>query len=113
MQSKAQGSMEYLLLLGGAILVAVIVIAFIVGLGGTGGIESEKSAKDALCAKYGSNPETCESSTIEFSNAQYECVWNPISSPQRCESGGPSSGTFFNLGNPLFSSWSLESGTCD
>ena len=113
MHKKAQGSLEYLLLIGGAILVAVIVIGMIVGIGGTGGSESQKSAKDALCTKYGSNPELCNNSNINFSGGEYECLWNQLTTPQRCESGGPSSGSFFNLGSPLFSSWSLESGSCD
>ena len=52
MEKQGQGALEYLLLIGGAILVAVIVISILVGLGGTGGAEAEYSALEAQCAKY-------------------------------------------------------------
>ncbi|MDD3178209.1 MAG: class III signal peptide-containing protein, partial [Candidatus ainarchaeum sp.] len=39
---KGQGALEYLLLIGGAVLIAVIVIALLVGMGG----QSRDSAKD-------------------------------------------------------------------
>ena len=52
MERKGQGALEYLLLIGGAILVAVIVISILVGLGSGGGVEATRAAANALCAKY-------------------------------------------------------------
>lgn len=36
MDNKAQGALEYLLLIGGAVLIAAVVIALLAGLGQTG-----------------------------------------------------------------------------
>jgi uncharacterized protein (UPF0333 family) len=36
MDNKAQGALEYLLLIGGAVLIAAVVIALLAGLGTTG-----------------------------------------------------------------------------
>jgi len=91
MEHKGQGALEYLLLIGGAILVAVIVIALIVGLGGTGGAEAQKSVRDGLCAKYSDSQANCESidTTISFDGTDYLCTWNDNTTPPRCESGVP------------------------
>ena len=80
---KGQGSLEYLLLIGGAILVAVIVIALIVGLGGTGQQETEKSLLDGLCAKYGSSDVFCNAKSVSFKGSNYQCSWNDT--VKRCE----------------------------
>lgn len=52
MNRKGQGALEYLLLIGGAILVAVIVISILVGLTGSSGSETEITVIDGFCAKY-------------------------------------------------------------
>ena len=52
MQKSGQGALEYLLLIGGAILVSVIVIAIIVGIGGTNGDETLLATAHGLCAKF-------------------------------------------------------------
>ena len=44
---KAQGALEYLLLIGGAMLVAVIVISILVGLEGGSGYEAELATAHA------------------------------------------------------------------
>ena len=59
MQKKGQGALEYLLLIGGAVLVAVIVISVISGLGSSGGTESKKQAFDALFIKYPATTTSC------------------------------------------------------
>ncbi len=46
---KAQGSLEYLLLIGGAVLVAVIVITLILGITSTGQTQTLKSSNTGLC----------------------------------------------------------------
>ncbi|MBN2127217.1 MAG: class III signal peptide-containing protein [Candidatus Diapherotrites archaeon] len=49
MDNKAQGALEYLLLIGGAVLVAVIVIALMSGMGQQGsqvGVEGNKKINE-------------------------------------------------------------------
>ncbi|MBI2597948.1 MAG: class III signal peptide-containing protein [Candidatus Diapherotrites archaeon] len=69
---KAQGALEYLLLLGGAILVAVIAIAVIILI--TASTEGETNIVfiDALCAKY---PENDCFRVIELKNQTFGCHW--------------------------------------
>jgi uncharacterized protein (UPF0333 family) len=43
MDNKAQGALEYLLLIGGAVLVAVVVIALLSGLASTAGDGTEEN----------------------------------------------------------------------
>jgi uncharacterized protein (UPF0333 family) len=86
MEHKGQGALEYLLLIGGAILVAVIVIALIVGLGGTGGAEATKSIKDGLCAKYSDSSALCTSKQVLYSGTCYACKYNSVGGTNRCES---------------------------
>ncbi|MCR4335917.1 MAG: class III signal peptide-containing protein [archaeon] len=45
---KAQGALEYLLLIGGAVLVAVIVITLILSISSTGGTQVDAQAKSAF-----------------------------------------------------------------
>ena len=84
MEHKGQGALEYLLLIGGAILVAVIVIALIVGLGGTGGAEAQKSVRDGLCAKYSDDATNCGLKQVTFDGTPYDCIYNDT--VNRCES---------------------------
>ena len=46
-RKKAQGALEYLLLIGGAVLIAVIVIALLVGMGGQSRDAAKKQADKA------------------------------------------------------------------
>jgi|SRR3989344_879836 len=101
MERKGQGALEYLLLIGGAILVAVIVIALIVGLGGTNAGEANKTVRDGLCSKYSDSNVGCNSQTIwvdkdkdgiqdgkvstpEPAKEIYACAYNAASA--KCES---------------------------
>ena len=52
MNMKGQGALEYLLLIGGAVLVAAVVLSVITGLVGQGGTAAQTRATDALCASY-------------------------------------------------------------
>ncbi len=87
MERKGQGALEYLLLIGGAILVAVIVISILVGLGGSGGVEAGRAAADAGCAKYviADCPTTAPTATTGMRGGycNYACQWNASSS--RCK----------------------------
>lgn len=49
MNKKGQGALEYLLLIGGAILVAVVVITILSGIGSQGGETTERSAIEGIC----------------------------------------------------------------
>lgn len=48
---KGQGALEYLLLIGGAVLIAVIVIALLVGMGSSSRSNTEKNANDLTGAE--------------------------------------------------------------
>ena len=71
---RAQGALEYLLLIGGAILVAVIVVSVLSGIGGGGGTEARKVAADALCAKYG-NQVLCNGRQVQLQGETVTCIW--------------------------------------
>jgi len=49
MDRKGQGALEYLLLIGGAVLVAVIVITLLLGIADTGSTETEITTAAAMC----------------------------------------------------------------
>ncbi|MCR4335725.1 MAG: class III signal peptide-containing protein [archaeon] len=49
MDKKGQGALEYLLLIGGAVLVAVIVITLLLSIADTGQDETSQSTAAALC----------------------------------------------------------------
>ncbi len=49
MNKKGQGALEYLLLIGGAILVAVVVITVLSGIGQSGATQTEQTAATGLC----------------------------------------------------------------
>ena len=57
MQKKGQGALEYLLIIGGAILVAAIVISLIMAAGTPTKCAAQESILDGLCAKF--NSATC------------------------------------------------------
>ena len=73
MERKGQGALEYLLLIGGAILVAVIVISILVGLGGTGGPEAKRAAANALCAQKLPNATACAGNVVS-AGCTYTCA---------------------------------------
>lgn len=49
MEKKGQGALEYLLLIGGAVLVAVIVITLLLGLTESSGNQTDDTAVGGLC----------------------------------------------------------------
>lgn len=55
---KGQGSLEYLLIIGGGILVAVIIIGAIISLAGTGTGGSKQNAANQACMAI-LNPTNC------------------------------------------------------
>lgn len=52
MQQKGQGSLEYLLIIGGGILVAVVIIGAIVSLAGTGTGGTRQNIANQTCATF-------------------------------------------------------------
>ncbi len=81
MNRKGQGSLEYLLLIGGAVLVAVIVIGLVITFGQSGGDTTRISVVNSLCQQYTSQGETvCGVSTVSNSGTDYTCSWNPTTS---------------------------------
>lgn len=52
MQQRGQGSLEYLLIIGGGILVAVVIIGAIVSLAGTGSGGTKANIANQTCHTY-------------------------------------------------------------
>ncbi|MFH0715032.1 MAG: class III signal peptide-containing protein [Candidatus Diapherotrites archaeon] len=76
MNKKGQGSLEYLLLIGGAVLVAVIVIALVITFGQTGGDTTTVSVVNSLCQQYTAQGETaCGTATVTNAGTDYTCEW--------------------------------------
>lgn len=69
---KAQGALEYLLLIGGAILVAVIVIALILNIGGSSEEETYLATAHALCAKFPQNE--CRAQAVSVKGRSFLCL---------------------------------------
>tara|TARA_Y100000310_G_scaffold338782_2_gene429440 strand:+ start:587 stop:841 length:255 start_codon:yes stop_codon:yes gene_type:complete len=51
LDKKGQGALEYLLLIGGAVLVAVIVITLLLSITEQGETQTTKTTNDALCVQ--------------------------------------------------------------
>ncbi|MBI4044886.1 MAG: class III signal peptide-containing protein [Candidatus Diapherotrites archaeon] len=82
MNKKGQGALEYLLLIGGAILVAVIVITIITSVGSASGKQTEYNAIKALCAGFKTQA-ACGNSEVVVGSTSCDCVW-PITT-NACE----------------------------
>ncbi len=82
MNNKGQGALEYLLLIGGAVLVAAVVLSLVTNLTDLGKSTTEARNIDALCAPIPENrcgvaPPTGvdpdgESATYDYTN----CTWD-------------------------------------
>lgn len=71
MNFKAQGSLEYLLLVGGGVLVAAIVIAIIVSSGSAGQDVTECNIANSICET--STQASCDR-MISVKGTQYHCI---------------------------------------
>ena len=65
-RKKAQGALEYLLLIGGAVLIAVIVIALLVGMGGQSRDSAKKQADRAAKVMTQPTPSTITGIVSQF-----------------------------------------------
>jgi len=85
MKEKGQGALEYLLLIGGAVLIAAIALAIISGLGTAGKGTVEKGKWAAQCAALGQN--FCENTAYDLGTSDegycgtqqaniIDCKWN-------------------------------------
>lgn len=69
---KAQGSMEFLLILGGVLLVAVLVIATLIGIAGPAGTQAEQGTIDLFCSR---KPlAICFGETVTVQGTNYTCA---------------------------------------
>ena len=73
---RGQGSLEYLLLIGGAVLVAAIVIALVVTSAGQGQSQSSITSAAALCASTQNIPGTANIESKTISGVVYYCCSN-------------------------------------
>ncbi len=73
---KGQGALEYLLLIGGAVLIAVIVIALLVGMGGQSRDTAQEQADRAQQAA--DVPQPAQIVSVQTASAQ-NCITNDFS----------------------------------
>lgn len=74
--NKGQGALEYLLLIGGAVLIAVIVIALLVGLGSQNADDARQKNKEATEASNMPIPSMINSATCN--NGNFIISWTPV-----------------------------------
>ena len=75
MDKKGQGALEYLLLIGGAVLIAVIVITLLLGIGQSGTAQTADNTAAALCTNNAAlaNPQAC-GGTVTVQSTTYNCA---------------------------------------
>ncbi|HLC79956.1 MAG TPA: class III signal peptide-containing protein [archaeon] len=77
MDRKGQGALEYLLLIGGAIVVAVIVVTLLLNVGSSGQTQTSDTAIKALCQQKAvtNNPSapSC-SGTVAYAGTTKTCA---------------------------------------
>lgn len=84
-KKKGQGALEYLLLIGGAVLIAVIVIALLVGMGGQSRDTAKEQADRVQQATDVPQPAQIVSVAAAYANcntttgvAQIDVFWRPL-----------------------------------
>lgn len=73
MKNKGQGSLEYLLLIGGAVLVAVIVIALVLTSSTDAGTATNLTTAKALCVQKAGVNQSCNTLTVVVNSKTYNC----------------------------------------
>ncbi|MBI4044888.1 MAG: class III signal peptide-containing protein [Candidatus Diapherotrites archaeon] len=74
MNKKGQGALEYLLLIGGAILVAVVVITILSQVGGSSGKQTEYNAISGICASKATQA-NCTAAEVLVGSTSCDCIW--------------------------------------
>lgn len=98
MNSRGQGALEYLLLIGGALVVAVVVITLLTGISGPVGQQTGENAALALCKNNGCT------GNVTISGQIYSCQ----GTVQNCVAG-----VGLPNGDPCGASNECASGYCD
>lgn len=84
MQKRGQGSLEYLLIIGGGILVAVVIIGAIVSLAGTGTGGTKATVAQQTCNTYIASGD-CNAATMTIvSSTTTACDSYDTASPNQC-----------------------------
>ncbi len=83
---KGQGALEYLLLIGGAVLIAVIVIALLVGMGSQNSENSKTRNEEAMAATNVPIPSVintvkCVGTPVGTVYPQIAVNWTPVAKP--------------------------------
>ncbi|MCR4369034.1 MAG: class III signal peptide-containing protein [archaeon] len=77
MAEKGQGALEYLLLIGGAVLVAVIVITLLLNIANQGQTQTGDTSAAALCRQQNALAGTANGAactgTVPLGNDTYNC----------------------------------------
>ena len=82
MKIKGQGALEYLLLIGGAILIAAIVLSIMSGLGGQGQEQTQQAALEAFCTQIGNEGNCNGTDPSGGDGSVYTCTWCKTSSSE-------------------------------
>jgi len=98
MNKKGQGALEYLLIIGGAVLVAAIVISLMLSTATPTKCATQDSLLNALCAQFGSQA-SCAAGDPDgagsASCAATDCSWDTTDIICKAEAAGTRSSTCF------------------
>ncbi len=83
MDRKGQGALEYLLLIGGAVLVAVVVIVLLTQLSGQGDTQARQDTRHAFCIGKGST--ACAAAEIDSAWTTSDCYLVGAAPNQTCD----------------------------
>lgn len=86
MQQKGQGSLEYLLIIGGGILVAVVIIGAIVSLAGTGTGGTKANVANQTCHTYLASSD-CNTADIDIITGYGTACNTPVNKDECCWNG--------------------------
>lgn len=100
-QRRGQGALEYLLLIGGAVIVAAVVLTLVTGLTATGQQAAQSRATDALCAPFAKQDCSLKDPDGTGSLNPLDCIWS--SARNACSPSTLSSG------NVLFMNFDAQS----
>jgi uncharacterized protein (UPF0333 family) len=98
-KNKGQGALEYLLLIGGAVLIAVIVIALLVGMGGQSRDTAQDQATKAQQSLDQPQPATIVSLDYESCNTGSDA--NVLVEWQKMGQGGTYTFRFYTFGEEM------------
>jgi hypothetical protein len=89
MERKGQGALEYLLLIGGAVMIASVVIIMVTTMGQRGVCESKIAEGIAVCSRQ-PTPDICNNKNVSDDSPFMpgaDCQWNDVNKICELKSG--------------------------